>query len=300
MGVPLSNFTVLKYIADSVDLEKNQHRRQSIEMELAIDSLKEYSVFAFIIHDTLVHHEFHTYLENQFQRLHYGSGENLVFFGLVDSPKKLSLVGRRPFYQDIRDMVTSYEDEESNNHNGSYSAFAIANSLKIDPEMLPAIVITHDTRLTDYRYYKTCPNELERQFSRLTGISYQMNIYQQNPNLTLVEKQAILYELLDKEELDLCKGKGNSNLTDSMARALSDILSFLVPDGYDYNERTVKKIATEQKNISIKKVIKSIEQLKRDIELVNMEEIESHHLFSLIEELNIKLAIFLKMHNKKI
>jgi hypothetical protein len=236
MGVPLSSFTVLKYIADSVEIEKTPHKRHSIEMELALDSLQEYSLFAFIIHDPLVHHEFHTYLEKRFQSLHYSSGEHLVFFGLVDSPKKLSLVGRRPFYQDIRDMVSLYEDEESKNHDGSYSAFALANSLKIDPEMLPAIVITHDTRLTSYRYYKTCPNELERQFNRLTGISYQMNIHKQNSNLSLKEKQDILFELLDREELDLCKGMGNSNLTESMARALSDTMSFIVPEGYDYND----------------------------------------------------------------
>lgn len=298
MGVPLSSYTVLKYIAESSEIGNSPQTRQSIEMELALDSLKEYSVFAFIIHDPLVHQEFHNHLEKQFQRLHYSSGKNLVFFGLVDSPKKLSLVGERPFYQDIRDMVTSYEDEENKNDNLSYSAFAIANSLEINQEMLPAIIVTHDTRLSSYRYYKTCPNELERQFSRLTGISNQMNIRKQNSNLSLVEKQAILYELLDIEDLELCNGMGESKLTESLARALSDIMSFLVPDGYGYNERYVKKIAVEQKNTSIKKVIKSLENLKRNIEPMDKEEIENHHLFSLIEELNIKLAIFLKMYHE--
>jgi hypothetical protein len=38
--------------------------------------------------------------------------------------------------------------------------------------------------------------------------------------------------------------------------------------------------------------------LNREIKQVNREEIESHQLFSLIEDLNIKLAIFLKMYHE--
>lgn len=276
-----------------MDVTKSRNGFQSIEMELALDSLKEYSVYAFIIHDPSAHHDFHAVLQKQFENLHYSSGEHLVFFGLVDSPQKLSLVGRRPFYQDVRDMVNSYE--EMNKNDASYSAFALANSLNIEAEMLPAIVVTHDTRLSSFRYYKSSAEELERQFSRLTGISYRMNGTKELPNLSLEKRQEILYDLLDKEELDLCNGKGSSELMVSMARALSDVLSFLVPDSRDYNERTVKKIATEQKKTSIDRVMKSLKHLKKDLEGVNIDEIESHNLFRTIEELNIILAVFLKL-----
>jgi hypothetical protein len=299
LGVPLSNYTVLKYIADSVELNSNRDQRQSIEMELALDSLKEYSVYAFIIHDPEVHHEFHSFLEKQFQSLHYSSGEHLVFFGLVDSTRKLTLVGRRPFYQDIRDMITSFEDEAKKKSETSYSAFALVNNLKIDPEMLPAIIVTHDTRLTSFRYYKTCPNEIEKQFNRLTSISYQMNIYTKNASLSIEEKQDILYNLLDKEEINLCKGMGITRLTETMARALSNLMSFLVEDGNDYGAGKIREIAENQRSKSINNIINCLKKLKRDIEFATQQDIESHQLFPIIEELNIKLAVFLKMFSKR-
>ncbi|MBS4199320.1 hypothetical protein KHA93_06590 [Bacillus sp. FJAT-49732] len=81
MRVPLSSYTVLKYIADSVDVAKRPNIFQSIEMEVALDSLKEYSVFAFIIHEPLVHHDFHAILQKQFKNCTIAL-ENISYFSV--------------------------------------------------------------------------------------------------------------------------------------------------------------------------------------------------------------------------
>ncbi|OLO39319.1 hypothetical protein BTR23_09750 [Alkalihalophilus pseudofirmus] len=302
MGVPLSNYTVLKYLADSV--EPSKRNRESIAMELAIDSLKNYSVFAFIIHDPVLHKDFHELLEKQFRSLHNSSGEHLVFFGLVDSPKKHCLVGKTPFYTDVRDMVELYESEERNKIDPSYSAFAIANSLNIQPDMLPAIVVTHDTRLKSYRWYKTCPDKIETQMSRLTSISYDMFDYKNKEQLTLDDKQNILYNLLDDAGLDLCKGMGTTRLTESMARALSDLLSFLIQQEKDSaffrRERRTLQISNQQQNYSLIKLVETLKHLKLKLSQAELDDVDNSPIFfARIEELSIKLAIYLSLLHKK-
>ncbi|WP_064094128.1 hypothetical protein [Rossellomorea aquimaris] len=296
MGVPLSDFTVLKYIADG--MEQNPMRRESIEMELALDSLSDYSVYAFIIHDPLEHKDFHEYFVKEFANLHNSSGEHLVFFGLVDSPGALNLVGRKPFYQDIRDMVSSFE-KTPNMEDGSYSVFALAHSLNISPEMLPAIIVTQDVRNSSFRYYKTCPNQIEKQMFKLTGVSYKMHTVKESSEHSVSEKQEMLYQMLDEQDLDLCKGMGDSQLTESIARALSDVLSFLVEGERDYNSIYVKKIAIRHRKDSIKRVIKELKGLRRKIKDLGHDDLEPQPEFQLLESIYIKLATFLNMVERK-
>jgi hypothetical protein len=52
-----------------------------------------------------------------------------------------------------------YEAEQEHDEDNSFNAFALATSLGIEPDMLPVIVITHDTRLNSQRWYKTCPDQ---------------------------------------------------------------------------------------------------------------------------------------------
>ncbi|WP_102345903.1 hypothetical protein [Bacillus sp. Marseille-P3661] len=299
MGVPLSNYTALKYLADGS--EKSRTQSQSIEMELALDALENYSVFAFILHDPTVHQDFHELFEKQFKNLHYSSGKHLVFFGLVDSPQNYRLIGERPFYSDVREMMESYENELNHEFDPTYTAFAIANSLNIQPDMLPAIVVTHDTRMRSYRWYRTCPDKLETQMNRLTGISNQMNTYKKNDRLSLDEKQKILNELLDEQDLDLCKGAGTTKLNESMARALSDLMSFLIEEEHDNHsfrksDQFIQRIARSQRNISLNKVKQNLTILQSTIK--NVDSVEGH-IMGLIEDLNIKLATYLAIMNQK-
>ncbi|ETI69450.1 hypothetical protein [Neobacillus vireti] len=300
MGVPLSNYTVLKLLADGA--EREQENRRSFELEYALDAMENYSVFAFILHDPAVHKDFHDFFEKQFANLHYSSGKHLVFFGLVDSPKKFVLTGNQPFYTDVRDALELFEDNQLNEYDYSYSAFALANKLNIKPEMLPAIVVTHDTRLRNYRWYKTCPNQIEIQMNRLTGIANRMYLYKEVEK-DLDKKQEILYSLLDDTDLDLCKGMGTTELNESMARALSDVLSFIIQEeretDYYNQEGEIIRISNKQSKITLEKAIKSFGRLQQNLKLVDLDEIGNHNLYPLIEDLNIQIGIYLALLNKK-
>jgi hypothetical protein len=302
MGVPLSNYTILQCLAEGVDKEKANLR--SIEMDYALDALKNYSVFAFILHDPNIHKDFHELLGKQFRNLHRSSGEHLVFFGLVDSPKNYCLTGNQPFYADVREAFELMEENQGEDEILSYSAFAVANSLNIKPEMLPVIVITHDPRLSTFRWYRTCPDKLESQMSRLNGISYDMNDFKQIGGHSLNQNQEILYKLLEDSDLDLCKGMGTSVLNESMARALSDLLGFLIQSQSNlplkkYNDRQAVKISNTQTRITLDKAIKSLNQLSKGLENVEIQDIENTNFFSIIEELNIKIATYLTLLNKR-
>jgi hypothetical protein len=48
MGIPITNYSILKALADGLDKEKLGYRN-SFEMDFAIEALQEYSVYAFII-----------------------------------------------------------------------------------------------------------------------------------------------------------------------------------------------------------------------------------------------------------
>ncbi|MDX8289116.1 hypothetical protein SLL00_04905 [Metabacillus indicus] len=292
MGFPLTSYTVLKYIADG---EEDRNRKNSTEMELALESLQEYSVFAFIIHDPTIHANFHRLLSKQFEDFHYSSGANLAFFGLVDSPYKLELEGVRPFYQDVREMVQLYEKQQNNKVDLSYSAFALANNLGISPEMLPAIVVTHDTRLKSFKYFQTDENVLDKQFNSLIGISNRMNAIRRNESLNLVEKQEKLFELLEAAEIKYTSHMMDGKISETLARSLSDIMSFLINSNTTSVYSPVKSMAKKQLNQAITKLSAVINHLKKEVNKSNIDEDEVHHLYPFIEELSIKLATFLRM-----
>jgi hypothetical protein len=301
MGVPLSNFTILKFLADGNEREKAGLR--SFEMEYALDAMESYSVFAFVLHDPNVHKDFHEFLGKQFTSLHFSSGQHLVFFGLVDSPKKYCLTGNQPFYTDIRDVVEIIESEHGNEENYSYSAFALANSLQIETDQLPVIVVTHDPRCSNFKWYKTCPDKLETQMSRLTGIANQMFHFKNHERLTLNQKQDVLFRLLEDQELNLCKGMGSKILNESMAQVLSDLLSFLIQnenetDVYNNQHGEIVRISNKHSRTALQRAIQNLKKFKNRLKELDVKDIEDHELFPIMEDLNIKIGIYLSLLQK--
>lgn len=299
MGIPLTSYTVLKYLADGVVREKEN--RRDISMELALDALENYSVFAFVIHDPIEHEEFHKFFQKQFANLHYSSGQNLAFFGLVNSQASYNLRGQTPFYQDVRDMVEQYEDEQTEQGKDSYTAFVLANNLNIPQEMLPAIIITHDTRLKNFQWYRTSSDVIEDQFNKLTGISNSMKYHKENKDLSLEEKQVILFEGLKKQNLDQYYGMGTSSVYESLARELSDLMSFFIQTSeiyYDTTSEEVNRMMRKQRHFAINNTLQRLKELQGNIKEANIEDIENDEVYSLIEGTSVKLATYLAYLNK--
>jgi hypothetical protein len=302
MGIPLTDYSVLKALSDGLEKE-NSGFGSSYEMEFALEALKEYSVYAFIIHDPKVHTDFHRYLDSQFEMLHYQSGQHLAFFGLVDSPEKFCLDGNRPLYPEIRKAVHIQESKNMDKSDLSYSAFTIANALEIDYDSLPAIVVTHDLRLNSFKWYRTCKEKLETQMNRLTAISNRLGIYRTRNQSELQESQQDLYALLYKQELNLCNGEGSTQLFESMARALSNIMAVLIESEQSMDNRLKRRFASDtrkQNSTTIHQLVKSLSQLKHELAHYKNEfgDLEEHPKDKVIERLSIQLANFINLLNK--
>ncbi|MEH6954453.1 hypothetical protein [Neobacillus drentensis] len=303
MGIPLTDYSILKALSDGLEKEKRGFRN-SYEMDFALEALQEYSVFAFIIHDPNVHTDFHAFLDSHFEMLHYQSGQHLAFFGLVDSPQKFCLEGNRPFYTDIRTAVHNHESIKIDKRQLSYSAFTIANALDIDYDLLPAIVVTNDLRLNSFKYYKTCKEKIEIQMNRLIAISNRLGIYKSRDQSDLKETQQDLYSLLDKHELNLCNGEGSTQLFDSMARALSNTMAVLIESEESMDNRLKRRFTSDtrkQNSITLHQLLKSLSLLKNELVTYKHElgDLEEHPNDKLIENLSIQLASYLNLLNKK-
>ena len=171
--------------------------------------------------------------------------------------------------------------------------------------MLPAIVVTHDPCLSTYKWYKTCPDKIETQMNRLTGVANQMNHFKQMDGISLDKRQDILYKMLNEQELDLCNGSGITALNESVARALSDILSFVIQSEdnielHNNRDRDVLRISKSQSNRTLSDTIKSLHQLQNDLLQVTIDNVDEHKLFPLIEDLVLKLGISRSFLNKKL
>lgn len=303
MGIPLTDYSVLKALSDGLE-KGNSGFGSNYEMDFALEALKEYSVYAFIIHDPKVHTDFHAYLDSHFEMLHYQSGQHLAFFGLVDSPQKFLLDGNRPLYPEIRKAVHIHESMIMDKDDLSYSAFTIANALEIDYDSLPAIVVTHDLRLNSFKWYRTCKEKLETQMNRLTAISNRLGIYRTRDHSELIELQQDLYLLLEKNELNLCNGEGSTQLFESMARALSNIMAVLIESEQNMDNRLKRRFASDTRKQNINKInqlLKSLSQLKNEIVAYknDVRDLEEHPYDKLIENLSIQLASFITLLNKK-
>lgn len=289
MGIPISSYTVLKYLADGVE-----NRQRNLEMDVALEALEDYSVFAFVLYDPLEHKEFKEFFENQFKNFHYATGEHLVFFGLVDSPEKYSLMGQKPFYEDVRELIDSYESQE----HSSYTAFALANNLRLTSDMLPAIIVTHDTRLRSFQWYKTCPDKMELQMGRLARIAQELSLLNRQTKMGLVDKQEALFELLKDQDLDLCNGSGEEKLNETIARALSDILSFAMDHCTDLCS-PITELSKEQRKQSYRKAIYTLTFLKSKLQISEKDTSDYYRYIDLIEELSIKIGTFLALLQKQ-
>jgi hypothetical protein len=235
--------------------------------------------------------------------LHYQSGQHLAFFGLVDSPQKFCLDGNRPFYSDIRKAVHIHESMNIDKDDLSYSAFTIANALEIDYDSLPAIVVTHDLRLNSFKWFKTCKEKLEIQMNRLTAISNRLGIYKARDQFDLLESQQDLDSLLDRHELNLCNGEGSTQLFESMARALSNIMAVLIESEKSMDNRLKRRFASDTRNqnsMTIHQLVKSLSQLKHELVHYKNEfsDLEEHPKDKLIEKLSIQLATYIKLLDK--
>jgi hypothetical protein len=226
MGMPISNYTVLKALGDK-KASPNEYEKRT-----ALAALSPFNLFAFIIHDPEEHHDFGRILSFAFDRLDFVTGEKLLFFALVDPPSDwLAHARHRPYYKRLN--YWDHANHRSSNENPparetnelldpknailsgdkSATAFSLANSLGIPIEKLPCIVVTPNFSDERFLWFRTCPEHLEEQLTKLAYLAARNNTS---------------FDAIRGENLDLCNGFGDKSLEGNLAKALSDVLSFII------------------------------------------------------------------------
>jgi len=273
MGMPISSYTILKALYD-----KNAHRQDT---NIALKALSPYNLFAFIIHDPEIHREFARQVSILFDRLDYITGNKLLFFALVDPPSDwLKHACERPYYK----KLNNWETRELLNPkhailstDESITAFSLANSLGISTEELPCIVATADFCSEQILWFKTCPEHLEKQMERLGYIAARKLFHK--------SAHSIILKTGTREDPNLCNCQGNELLENSLAKTLSDVLSFIIV-GKNY-EPCLQQALMQVKEI-ILELSTTLSNLKRNFQENESEKIDKLciSLISKIAELN--------------
>jgi hypothetical protein len=272
MGLPISSYTIINGLWNN--------NVSIMEKAVANKLLNDFKLISFIIHDPESHIEFDQKLNFTFERLDYISGRDLLFFALVNPPQSwINRANQRNYFQEF----SSWEINEFKNprnaiisENKSITASSMANILGIPTESLPCIVITDNLLSKNFLWLKTCSNHLENQFQELGFIASKN-----------VERITLLDEINDnKKKFDLCEGNGQIKLEVSLAKTLSEIMSFII-QGNNRNKVT--------HNQSRDLVNKSLSELNRMLNFVKIHYSDDDLI--IFDELCIKISAFLALLN---
>jgi len=277
MGMPISSYSVLSALASG---------RNSYETEVAQRALSPFNLFAFIIHDPEAHSKFHQVLASKFDRFDYVTGHKLLFFSLVDPPTNwLDNASDRSYYKLLagnnHDQAPWEVGELLNPKNvpsspdRSITAFSLASALRIPTEDLPCLVVTQGFQLNQFRWFSTSHDHVEEQLIRLGYLADRCD-------------REISDTSWNWAELDLCSHYGVESLSSSLAKALSDVLSFIVA-GSESSDRLRSK-ARDQARKTITCLYASINRLKSTSQETISEE---------VDQLSIRLASFLAQLDKR-
>lgn len=211
MGMPISSYTILQALADK-KASPNEYPKSTAHAALA-----PFRLFAFIIHDRDEHARLNQTIEQRFDHWDYMTGRSLLFFALVDPPKEwLERARHRPYFEHFDSYPTKELLDPKNSifsDNPSATASAIARQLKIPAEQMPCIVVTPSFEEPRFIWYRTCPDYVEKQ---LTELGY------------MAERGKTSYAELRAANIDLCDGSGDNSIEGNLAKALSEVLSFVV------------------------------------------------------------------------
>jgi hypothetical protein len=273
----LSNFYYKKHNPQLFDRLGPSEQGKIYALKRITNKLFEpYNLFAFIIHDPIKHKEFADNLQKQFLKYHRRTGKNLLFFALTQPPELWQDEMVQPEYykhlekvfQEEGHLHPYYNEISENLFNDSFNVKAIASALNIPYDQLPAIVITTHPSLWSFQWYRTCTQHMGSQLEKLTILANDLHDFK-NENNSPRDIQEKMFELLNEEydeELNLCEGKGNEFLTESLATAFSELLSFIIDSKIPYSQ--FSELAKTQVDFAMTRVIEAIHltkaKLKRD------------------------------------
>lgn len=244
MGMFLSKYSMLNALGYGAD-------RPILEETKKI--LDRFKLFGLILHDPEAHQDFHSTLNQTFERLDFLTGRDFLFFALTNPPRDWVERNRQRDYFGIWETEGLLSPKNSYQTNDeSISTYTIAQALNIDYDDLPVLILTNNFQFNQFRVVKTCSRHLESQMTEIGYFSSQK------------EKYFSLIDDIDFDEMitkiDKCGGSYQVSNEESLAKTLSDFLAFVVSENRNSQDR---KIAEKQIGNVINKFL-SNKDLQRD------------------------------------
>ncbi len=230
MGLRLSKYDMLYSLGYG---KSTRFVENSVEASRKI--LSRFKLLGLILHSPEGHPEFHSKLEKEFDHLDYLTGRRFLFFSVTKAADGEETKMDKEFMvwmgdsevKGLVDINNAYETEDE-----GLSAYTIAQSLGIDYDDLPVIVLTHDLQFNQYQVVKTCSQHLNEQ---LTEIGY---FCSRTRRKFSIADDAKFKEMI--RDIDLCGGSSLLKVDDSLAKSLADFLTFFLSDDIsDYRINTL-------------------------------------------------------------
>jgi hypothetical protein len=270
MGYRIKNYTILEELAKNSTNENNH-----------IEKIKrDYNLYTFIIHDPITHENFDRYINRSFDRLSYATGDKLLFFALTDYEFASFERGNLHYSRFNNDDI--YID------NTSDAATSMASVLNISPQHLPVIVVINNFNNKKFVWYKTSNNCLDKQLTTLGLLATKFPEIKNDWQLA-----TNLFEDYDTE-LNTCNGTDTSELLDSMATALIDVLSFMMLNGGNKDTLQYEEARRKCTN-NLKKLNALLTEKKVELKNENSYSIDISKNFVQFENLNIQIANYLSL-----
>jgi hypothetical protein len=303
MGYPLkNNYSILRSLTFDNSEKSNRFDREwrdTKEYYDVIQALKHFNLFAFIIHDPILHSDFHRKLELAFPVLHHSTGKNLLFFALTNpseewEKKKL----RKSYYRQLQNLHNLPYD----NRGGSVfdepvavgdthgTAFSFATALDIPFDNLPVIVVTNDFTKGALRWFKTSADNFDRQLNKLGLLA------ENQPSVKNDWKLADAFFNEYEEDFNLSDGTDSNVLIENIAKALSDVLSFVFIANARFNDLDFRTSENIYDN-ALEQAQNSISVLQNKINNAKPKNSNTFYNIELFEELNLKIANVLSILN---
>jgi hypothetical protein len=253
MGMQLSKYSMLHALGYGKNRELLQETKNILD---------RYKLFGLILHDPEAHQEFHDALKDKFERLDYITGSDFLFFALTSpSDAWKNRYSNRDYFGIWEEEMLLSPENTYTSKDTDISTYTIAQSLKIDYDDLPVIILTDNFQFNQYRVVKTCATHLERQ---MTEIGYFCT--QKEKPINLISDQSF-QELI--QNIDLCGGNFQINNDDSLAMALTDFLTFMISKKNDTNDRELAKAHLKQMLEKFKKQ-KKFEHDQEKLDQINL------------------------------
>jgi hypothetical protein len=227
-------------------------------------TFRKFNIFLFIIHDPEGHPKFHNYLAENFDRLDYLTGENLVFFSLVDPPEEWRRVARRrDYYQEGKDWLLN-EIENPSKQLLSPDKSITATALQIPLNRLPCIIITDNLRSPRFLCVEASQKHLDIVMMRAGYIAARTLTNERTRN----NYQQLTTELFQRIERELSTFELailEIYLKESFAKTVADMLSFVALQNSPHPDLYAEREAKNRAKNKVEEITLGIQEIKTQI-----------------------------------